>query len=502
MKIKLQQGSKALYFIITIILFSALSGTAYGQRLPPDRECTTPGRGCDDAAPKVAPTISSPSAVNVYEGQVTVSLSNPTIGASIYYTVDNTEVASAAIATKYSAPLTLTANTTVRAKGFGTALGLTPGDESIWSYKVSPVRPVITPNGGTYEREAYISLTSVTPGTTIRYTTNNTAVTASSAVYSMPIRLTQNTNLRARAFKAGMTDSAEQIASFTILQPAALPLISPAGGTHTGNVNVSLSTATAGATLRYTTNNTAVTTSSPVYSGPLVLTANTTVRVKAFKSGMAASDERIATFAVKPYLPAASPNGGTFTGSVPVTLSSATSGTTLRYTTNNTAVTASSAVYSGALSLGANTVLRVRAYKTGMTDSDELTTTFTLKPHIPVISPNGGTFTGSVSVTLSSATNGTTLRYTTNNTAVTATSAIYSGSLALTDNTTLRVRAFRADMAQSDERQAEFTVYAADNGGVTYIHTDVLGSVIAETDETGRFKRKTDYKPFGSKENQ
>ena len=37
---------------------------------------------------------------------------------------------------------------------------------------------------------------------------------------------------------------------------------------------------------------------------------------------------------------------------------------------------------------------------------------------------------------------------------------------------------------------------------VTYLHTDVLGSVIAESDANGNITKKTDYKPFGqSKDN-
>lgn len=53
------------------------------------------------------------------------------------------------------------------------------------------------------------------------------------------------------------------------------------------------------------------------------------------------------------------------------------------------------------------------------------------------------------------------------------------------------------------------TVIAANADGsayirrkVTYIHTDFLGSVVAETDESGTVIKKTEYKPFGdSKDN-
>ncbi len=34
---------------------------------------------------------------------------------------------------------------------------------------------------------------------------------------------------------------------------------------------------------------------------------------------------------------------------------------------------------------------------------------------------------------------------------------------------------------------------------ITYLHTDILGSVIAESDDNGNIIRKIDYKPFGEK---
>ncbi|MGP9802142.1 hypothetical protein [Rheinheimera sp. NSM] len=37
---------------------------------------------------------------------------------------------------------------------------------------------------------------------------------------------------------------------------------------------------------------------------------------------------------------------------------------------------------------------------------------------------------------------------------------------------------------------------------VTYLHTDVLGSVIAESDSGGNIIKKTDYKPFGQNSDQ
>lgn len=65
-----------------------------------------------------------------------------------------------------------------------------------------------------------------------------------------------------------------------------------------GVVIVPMVTATTGATIRYTTNKTEPTASSPAYTSPLALTATTTVKARAFKSGMTPSPVTTATFTV------------------------------------------------------------------------------------------------------------------------------------------------------------------------------------------------------------
>ena len=80
------------------------------------------------------------------------------------------------------------------------------------------------------------------------------------------------------------------------VEQVATPTFSPSSGTFTGSVEVTISCATAGATIHYTTNGTAPTTSSPVYSAPFTLLATTTVRALAVKSGMSNSDVAVKTY--------------------------------------------------------------------------------------------------------------------------------------------------------------------------------------------------------------
>src|SRR5690606_19564365 len=98
------------------------------------------------------------------------------------------------------------------------------------------------------------------------------------------------------------TECTEHTRQVIVAQMAAVatPSVSPNGGSHIGPINVSLSTQTAGATIRYTTNDTPVTVESSLYSNPLELSGNTTLRVRAFKSGMSPSEEIRVLFFIPP----------------------------------------------------------------------------------------------------------------------------------------------------------------------------------------------------------
>ena len=78
----------------------------------------------------------------------------------------------------------------------------------------------------------------------------------------------------------------------------------------------------------------------------------------------------------------------------------------------------------------------------------------------PVFSPAGGVFTNSVAVTLSSATAGSVIYYTTDGSAPTSTSKVYSGAITLTNSSTLTAKATAAGMVDTTT-SASFTVKTA-----------------------------------------
>jgi len=75
--------------------------------------------------------------------------------------------------------------------------------------------PSITPNGGNSDRPFAVRIATETPGATIRYTLDGSEPTSSSALYAETLQVTGTCTLKARAFKAGMSDSPVAAAEFS-----------------------------------------------------------------------------------------------------------------------------------------------------------------------------------------------------------------------------------------------------------------------------------------------
>jgi hypothetical protein len=78
----------------------------------------------------------------------------------------------------------------------------------------------------------------------------------------------------------------------------ATPTFSPAGGTFTSAQSVTISDSTAGSSIRYTVNGSTPTASSTLYSGPITVSASSTVKAIGIKSGLTNSAVASATYAI------------------------------------------------------------------------------------------------------------------------------------------------------------------------------------------------------------
>jgi|GEM_PF-3531792 len=152
--------------------------------------------------------------------------------------------------------------------------------------------PTFSPAAGTYTSTQNVTISSATAGATIYYTLDGTdpASSATRAIYASAIAVSATKTIKAKAFKTGMNPSVTSQATYTInLSAVAAPAFSPAGGTYTSAQNVTISTATAGATIHYTINGTTPTEASPIYSTAIAISSTTTLKAGAWKTGMTPS---------------------------------------------------------------------------------------------------------------------------------------------------------------------------------------------------------------------
>jgi hypothetical protein len=187
------------------------------------------------------------------------------------------------------------------------------------------------------------------------------------------------------------------------LPNCATPLADHAGGMFLGPQTVSLSSATSGATIRYTLDGTVPSaTNGLVYSVPLHIEHSATLRAIALAAGCNPSGVRNVTFeiysvATQPV--AAEPASGAFSGPVDVVLSTPTAGATIRFTLDGTEPTRSyGLIYKGPVNLAANTSIKAIACAAGQQPSPVATA----KYYVDADSffnrtqfPDGGTITAS-----------------------------------------------------------------------------------------------------------
>ena len=160
--------------------------------------------------------------------------------------------------------------------------------------------PSFSPPGGTYSSAQSVTISDATPNSGIFYTTDGTSpATSPTAIqYSGPIAVGSTETIEAIAGASGFANSATVTAIYNInttAPPAATPTFSPAPATYTSAQTVTISDATAGATIYYTTNNTAPTTASTVFTVPI--TVNSTETIQAIAAATGFSNSAVATAA-------------------------------------------------------------------------------------------------------------------------------------------------------------------------------------------------------------
>lgn len=236
--------------------------------------------------------------------------------------------------------------------------------------------------------------------------------------------------------------------------PVSAPSLSPPGGTYSSPQTVAVTSATPGATVRYTLTGVDPAETDPVAPpGGVLIDRGRTLKAKAWKTGRPPSDVAMGAYTLKPATVVLSPAGGAYSTPQTVSLTSASSGVTIHYNLQGfDPVEADPAVASGGVvTIDAVATLKARAFRADWAPSDVASGTYTLKVAAPVLSPAPGEFTTAPTVTATTATPGATLRHTTTGLEPTPVdSSLPVGGVALPTATTLRVRGWKLGWLASD----------------------------------------------------
>ena len=271
----------------------------------------------------------------------------------------------------------------------------------------------MAPSGINMESGHLMRATLTYNGATLYETVSDTVTNATySRSYSVniPSQVGGNTAIVGFSGGSGAASVQQNIDSwtYTVQSPVAsatpAPTFSPAAGVASSGQPVTISDATSGAAIYYTTNGTTPNTSSTRYTSPITVSSGQTLRAMAVASGQAASVVASATYAVSSEAqvatPTFSPPAGTYATTQSVTIEDATLGATGYYTTNGTTPTTSSTKYTGPITVSASERLQAIVVAPGHPDSAVASAAYTLtgsatQPHTVIDFANG--FSGSPS---------------------------------------------------------------------------------------------------------
>ena len=333
-------------------------------------------------APTVATPVFTPG-TGTYADSVTFSIACATDSAEIRYTTDGSEPTAAS--TLYSAPITLTATATVKAKAFKDTWFDSETATAVYTVVYDPVLVVDA-------SELSFTSTQLTQTFTvsgahlddpITLTCSDTHFTVSPATISNPnsntvITVTFDGTEPASGTVTVVSDTlSAQVALTATAQLPAVVLV-PATETSDSAITVTMTCTVTDAAIHYTTDGTEPTEASTVYSAPVSFNVPGTYTVKALavKTGWENSVVTTGTYTINEppapdtvLVPVITPATDLYYEPQTVTITCATPDAVIRYTTDGTEPTEASALYSAPFTVSATATIAAKAWKTNMIPS-------------------------------------------------------------------------------------------------------------------------------------
>jgi alpha-tubulin suppressor-like RCC1 family protein len=390
----------------------------------------------------VATPILSPSGGD-YLATVSVQVTCATAGATIYYTTNGAEPTTSDSTIASGSSVTIDQSRTLKAKAFKT--GLLPSSVATGVYTLYVPPPTLNPLPWYYDTPQNVTVTSSLFGVTIHYTTNGQDPTESDLTVASggTVAVDANLTLKVRAWKTGWSPSV--IVGGNYYMTVAPPTINPSGGAYSASQTVTFSSTTPGVTFRYTTDGREPTAADPTGTS-VTIDRSMTVKAMGTRAGWTSSTTTASYLVTLGTVaaPTFNPGAGTYASSQSVTISTTTTGATIRYTVDGTEPTFASPGYTGAVTIGASGTLKAKAFKADYVPSAAATANYTIdasRVALPTIGPAGGRFASGQQVTISSLTPGATIRYTTNGMDPTETDTVITSGSSIVVGRPLRVKA-------------------------------------------------------------
>ncbi|NBQ67388.1 MAG: hypothetical protein EBU46_00610 [Nitrosomonadaceae bacterium] len=397
------------------------------------------------------PTFNPTSSTTPYPVAVTISCA--TSGVGILYSIDGSEPS-----LTYTGPVAVSSNTPLKAKATKTNYLTSDVGSAVYNQAQVPV-VTFSPSSSAVVFPQTVYLATTLGDADIYYTigSNPPEPTTSDILYNPSTGVVVNSAVTIKAFgvKTGYLPGSTTSATYTQVQ-VATPTFSQsysAGGGYWYPNTITLSCSTSGASIYYTVDGSTPTTSSTLYTTPFDISASTTVKALAVKTGYLNSavgsrlydQQRVTTTPTisqnnsESGIPGATaalyPTVVTFTGEA---------GATFRYTVDGSTPDGSSTLYSAPFNNLSAATIKVKSFKTNYVDSAVTTQSYTQRVVVaPTFSHPGGEIVLGSTVSISTTTPGCSIYYTTNGTTPTNSSTLYTGPITISTAQTVKAIAYK-----------------------------------------------------------
>ncbi len=326
--------------------------------------------------------------------------------------------------------------------------------------------PRLGPAAGTYSSAIYVAITTTTSGATIRYTTDGSTPTATSGTaYTAPVHVADTLTLKAVAYRAGWTTSSVTTGQYTIEPLVSASVFSPGPGTYMLAQDVTITTATTGAEIRFTIDGTTPTkTVGTFYSAPVHISETLTLKAVAYRSGWTTSSVTSGQYLIGPQVaaPVFTPAPGAYADPQDVTISTSTAGAAIRYTIDGSTPTDTiGTLYTAPVHIAGSLTLKAVAYRAGWRASPVTSGEYIIGLQVaaPEFDPAPGTYESAQDVAITTSTSGATIRFTIDGTTPTETvGTIYSALVHISETVTLKAVAYRSGWTTSSVISAQFAI--------------------------------------------